>query len=153
MEQSVPREPSTQQRFDRRTFVALAGGVVVAAIEAKVGGAFPLLRAAGTAWELPAHDLAATRHGGRILGTRVNWRADLEGGVAGAPAIVDGQVFAASIGGGGASFDLRTGRARWRRRLPTAVYGSGPGARRLGQLGGAAGADARLGRGPDRGGY
>src|SRR6266487_1157936 len=150
MEQSVPREPSTQQRFDRRTFVALAGGVVVAAIEAKVGGAFPLLRAADTAWELPAHDLAATRHGGRILGTRVNWRADLEGGVAGAPAIVDGQVFAASIGGVVASFDLRTGRARWRRRFPTAVYGSGAGARRLGYFGGVAVADGRVVAASDR---
>jgi len=150
MEQSVPREPSTQQRFDRRTFVALAGGVVVAAIEAKVGGAFPLLRAADTAWELPAHDLAATRHGGRILGTRVNWRADLEGGVAGAPAIVDGQVFAASIGGVVASFDLRTGRARWRRRFPTAVYGSGRSARRLGYFGGVAVADGRVVAASDR---
>src|SRR2546429_2124935 len=136
MEQSVPREPSTQQRFDRRTFVALAGEVVAPAMEARVACASRLLRAAGTAWELPAHDLAATRHGGRILGTRVNWRADLEGGVAGAPAIVDGQVFAASIGGVVASFDLRTGRARWRRSFPTAVYGSGAGARRLGYFGG-----------------
>src|SRR5258705_7479312 len=100
MEQAVPREPSTQQRFDRRTFVALAGGVVVAAIEAKVGGAFPLLRGADTAWELPAHDLAATRHGGRILGTRVNWRADLGGGVAGPPALVAGHGFPASTGSG-----------------------------------------------------
>src|SRR2546427_1592138 len=150
MEQSVTREPSTQQRFDRRMFVALAGGVVVAAIEAKVGGAFPLLRAADTAWELPAHDLTATRHGGRVLGTRVNWRADLEGGVAGAPAIVDGQVFAASIGGVVASFDLRTGRARWRRSFPTAVYGSGAGARRLGYFGGVAVADGRVVAASDR---
>jgi outer membrane protein assembly factor BamB len=151
MEQSLPREPepSAQQRFDRRTFVALVGGIVVASIEAKAGGAFPILRAADT-WELPAHDLAATRHGGRIAGTLVNWRADLEGGVAGAPAIVGGEVFAASIGGVVASFDLLTGRARWRRHFPTPVYGSGRSARRLGYFGGVAVADGRVFAASDR---
>jgi outer membrane protein assembly factor BamB len=63
---------------------------------------------------------------------------------------VDGQVFAASIGGVVASFDLRTGRARWRRRFPTAVYGSGRNARRLGYFGGVAVADGRVFAASDR---
>ena len=89
--------------------MALAGGLAVAAIEAKAGRAIPLPAATGS-WELPAHDLAATRRGGRIAGTKVDWRAELRGGAAGAPAIVDGSVFAASIGGVIASLDLATGR-------------------------------------------
>src|SRR2546429_9935997 len=58
MEQSVPREPSTQQRFDRRMFVALAGGGVGAAIEAKGGGGFPLPRAASAALDFAARQLS-----------------------------------------------------------------------------------------------
>jgi hypothetical protein len=73
MDESAPRTPSTEPRFDRRTLIALAGGLAVAAIEAKAGHAIPLPPATGS-WELPAHDLAATRHGGRIAGTRVDWR-------------------------------------------------------------------------------
>jgi outer membrane protein assembly factor BamB len=68
----------------------------------------------------------------------------LAGGVAGAPAIVDGGVFAASIGGAVGAFDLASGRARWRRRFPPAVYGSGKSARRLGFFGGVAVANGRV---------
>ena len=138
-----------EPRFDRRTLVAMAGGLAVAAIEARAGRAIPL-RAATGSWELPAHDLAATRRGGRIAGTEVVWRAELAGGVAGAPAIVDGSVFAASIGGAIAALDLATGRAHWRRRFATPVYGSGKGARRLGFFGGVAVADDRVLAASDR---
>jgi hypothetical protein len=137
MDESAPRTPSTEPRFDRRTLMALAGGLAVAAIEAKAGRAIPLPAVRGS-WELPAHDLAATRRGGQIAGTKVDWRAELRGGAAGAPAIVDGSVFAASIGGVIASLDLATGRTHWRRRFATPVYGSGAGARRLGFFGGVA---------------
>jgi outer membrane protein assembly factor BamB len=149
MERSLPEIPPTQPRFDRRTLVALAGGIALAAIEAKAGSAFPL-RGAADSWKLPAHDLAATRDGGQIGGTRVAWRAQLEGGVAGAPAIVDGSVFAASIGGLIASFELANGRRRWRRRFPTPVYGSGKNVRRLGFFGGVAVADGRVFAASDR---
>ena len=127
----------------------MAGGIVVAAVEARAGRAFPLL-AATDSWVLPAHDLAATRHGGQIDGARVVWRAQLAGGVAGAPAIVGGRVFAASIGGAVASLDLRTGRARWQRRLPTPAYGSGKSVRRLGFFGGVAVAQGRVFAASDR---
>jgi outer membrane protein assembly factor BamB len=149
MDESAPRTPSTEPRYDRRTLIALAGGLALAAIEAKAGHAIPLPAATG-AWELPAHDLAATRHGGRIAGTRVDWRTELRGGAAGAPAIVGGRVFAASIGGVIASFDLATGHAHWRRRFTTPAYGSGAGARRLGFFGGVAVADGRVIAASDR---
>jgi outer membrane protein assembly factor BamB len=68
----------------------------------------------------------------------------LRGGAAGAPAIVDGSVFAASIGGVIASLDLATGRMRWRRQFVTPVYGSGAGTRRLGFFGGVAVDDDRV---------
>ena len=70
--------------------------------------------------------------------------------MAGAPAIVDGSVFAASIGGVVASLDVRTGHARWRRCFPTPVYGSGKGARRLGFFGGVAVAKGRVLAASDR---
>jgi outer membrane protein assembly factor BamB len=149
MDESAPRTPSTEPRFDRRTLIALAGGLAVAAIEAKAGHAIPFPAATGS-WELPAHDLAATRHGGRIAGTRVDWRTELRGGAAGAPAIVGGNVFAASIGGVVASLDLATGHAHWRRRFATPAYGSGAGARRLGFFGGVAVADGRVVAASDR---
>jgi len=149
MDESSPRPPSTEPRFDRRALIALAGGLAVAAIEAKAGHAIPLPAATGS-WELPAHDLAATRRGGRIAGTRVDWRTELRGGAAGAPAIVGGSVFAASIGGVIASFDLATGHAHWRRRFTTPAYGSGAGARRLGFFGGVAIADGRVVAASDR---
>jgi outer membrane protein assembly factor BamB len=125
------------RRFDRRTLVALAGAVAVAAVEARVGLALPAREAPGS-WKLPGHDLSATRHGGEIAGTQVEWRAELKGGAAGAPAIVDGTVYAASIGGVIASLDLATGHAHWRRSFATPVYGSGAGKRRLGFFGGVA---------------
>jgi outer membrane protein assembly factor BamB len=149
MAESVSRSPSTEPRFDRRTLIAMAGGIAVASLEARAARAFPLLPATDS-WVLPAHDLAATRHGGQIVGTKIDWRADLAGGVAGAPAIVDGRVFAASIGGVIASLDVRTGHARWRRRFPTPVYGSGKGARRLGFFGGVAVAKGRVLAASDR---
>ena len=136
-------------RFDRRTLVALAGAIVVAAVEARVGLALPAREASGR-WELPGHDLAATRHGGQIAGTQVEWREELRGGAAGAPAIVDGTVYAASIGGVVASFDLATGHAHWRRLFATPVYGSGAGKRRLGFFGGVAVADERVVAASDR---
>ena len=126
-----------ETRFDRRTLVAIAGGVVLAAVEAKAGRGFPLPAATGS-WELPAHDLAATRRGGQIEGTNVEWRAQLRGGAAGAPAIAGGSVFAAAIGGEIVSLDLENGRAHWRRQFATPVYGSGSGERRLGFFGGVA---------------
>jgi outer membrane protein assembly factor BamB len=138
-----------EARFDRRTLVALGGGLALAALEAKVGRAFPLPASAGS-WQLPAHDLAATRRGGQIAGARVEWRAELRGGAAGAPAIVDGSVFAASIGGVIASLDLATGRAHWRRQFVTPVYGSGAGRRRLGFFGGVAVADGHVVAASDR---
>jgi outer membrane protein assembly factor BamB len=137
MDEIASSASSSEPRFDRRTLVALAGGLAVAAIEARAGRAFTLAGATGS-WELPAHDLAATRRGGQIAGTHVNWRAELRGGVAGTPAIVDGKVFAASIGGAIASLDLATGHVLWRRVFPTPAYGSGAGARRLGFFGGVA---------------
>jgi outer membrane protein assembly factor BamB len=139
----------SEPRFDRRTLVAMAGGLAVAAIEARAGRAIPL-RAATGSWELPGHDLAATRRGGQIAGTRVDWRAELGGGAAGAPAIVNGSVLAASIGGVIASLDLATGHAHWRRRFATPVYGSGAGGRRLGFFGGVAVADGRVVAASDR---
>jgi outer membrane protein assembly factor BamB len=138
-----------EARFDRRTLVALGGGLALAALEAKVGLAFPLPAAAGS-WQLPAHDLAATRRGGQIAAARLEWRAELRGGAAGAPAIVDGSVFAASIGGVIASLDLATGRAHWRRQFVTPVYGSGAGRRRLGFFGGVAVADGHVVAASDR---
>jgi putative pyrroloquinoline-quinone binding quinoprotein len=116
---------ASEPRFDRLTLLALAGGVAAAAVEARVAWAAPFRRPVGS-WALPAHDLTATRDGGQIGGTRVRWRTDMEGGVAGAPAIVDGRVFAASVGGIVASFDLTTGRAYWRRRFhPVGANGGG----------------------------
>jgi outer membrane protein assembly factor BamB len=138
-----------ETRFDRRTLVALAGAVAVAAVEAKVGRAIPLPAAAGS-WELPGHDLAVTRHGGQVAGTHVEWRAQLRGGAAGAPAILDGTVYAASIGGVIAAFELVTGRARWRRSFAPPVYGSGAGTRRLGFFGGVAVAGDRVVAASDR---
>ena len=149
MDELAPHSPSSEPRFDRRTLVALAGGLVVAAVEAKVGRALPLPAANGS-WELPAHDLAATRRGGQIAGARVRWRTELRGGAEGAPAIVDGTVYAASIGGVIASFDLETGHAHWRRVFATPVYGSGAGKRRLGFFGGAAVAGDRVVAASDR---
>ena len=145
----MPQDPSTEPRFDRRTLIALAGGFAVAAVESKVGRALPLPTATGT-WELPAHDLAATRHGGQIAGTHVQWRAELRGGAEGAPAIVGGAVYAASIGGVIASLDLATGRAHWRRSFTPPVYGSGAGKRRLGFFGGLAVAGDRVVAASDR---
>jgi outer membrane protein assembly factor BamB len=154
MSPSAPNTPSTQPRYDRRTLLALAGGIAVAALEARAARALSLphalLRGAADSWELPAHDLAATRDGGQIAGTRVEWRADLRGGVAGAPAIVDGSVFAASVGGLVARFDLATGQASWRRRFPTPAYGGGKTARRLGFFGGVAVSEGRVLAASDR---
>jgi PQQ-like domain len=132
-----------ERRFDRRTLVALAGAVAVAAVEARVGLALPAREAPG-----PWDDLSATRHGGELAGTQVEWRAQLKGGAAGAPAIVDGTVYAASIGGVIASFDLATGHAHWRRSFATPVYGSGAGKRRLGFFGGVASPLTALSRRP-----
>jgi hypothetical protein len=138
-----------ERRFDRRTFVALVGTVAVAAVGARVGLALPA-REAPAPWVLPGHDLSATRHGGEIPGTKVEWRAELKGGAAGAPAIVDGTVYAASIGGVIASLDLATGHAHWRRSFATPVYGSGAGKRRLGFFGGVAVAADRVVAASDR---
>jgi len=63
-----------ETRFDRRTVLALAGGFALAAVEANAARAFRIPSPRGS-WELPAHDLAATRRGGQIAGTRVEWRA------------------------------------------------------------------------------
>ena len=139
-------EPS----FDRRTFVALAGGLAVAALGAGCGVRLPAATAATGSWELPAHDLAATRHGGRVAGTHVEWRADLRGGAEGAPAILDGTVYAASIGGEIAALELANGRVHWRRRFATPAYGSGSGTRHLGFFGGLAVADDRVVAASDR---
>jgi hypothetical protein len=85
-------EPVSKSRFDRRTLLALAGAVAVAVVEARAGLALPGRGTSGP-WEVPGHDLAATRHGGEIAGTHVDWRANLKGGVAGAPATVDDTVY------------------------------------------------------------
>ncbi len=138
-----------QPRFDRRMLLAMAGGVAAAAIEARAAWALPS-GAPANPWALPAHDLAATRDGRPVAGTHVRWRRELKGGVAGAPAIVGDNVFAASIGGVVASFDLTTGRARWRRRFPTASYGTGKGTRRLGFFGGVATVHGRVLAASDR---
>lgn len=155
MAESASRSPSTEPRFDRRALVALAvAGAVAAAVAltacggssssgaSTTNGSQPARHTASMettgSWELPAHDLAATRRGGQIAGTRVEWRAELKGGVAGAPAIVGGSVFAASIGGVIASVDLATGHVHWQRQFATPVYGSGAGRRRLGFFGGVA---------------
>ena len=63
-----------ETRFDRRTVLALAGGFALAAVDTKAARAFRIPSPRGS-WELPAHDLAATRRGGQIAGTRVEWRA------------------------------------------------------------------------------
>jgi outer membrane protein assembly factor BamB len=138
--------------ISRRTLLSTGAGFVAAALLAKAArvGAVPanvqpVSAAAGTdSWRLPAHDLGATRLGGPVAGARRRWHNSLEGGVPGAAAIVGDRVFAASLGGVMASFELGSGRERWRRALGTAVYGTGQQARQLGFFGGAAVVDGRV---------
>jgi outer membrane protein assembly factor BamB len=70
--------------------------------------------------------------------------------VPGAPAIIGDRVFAASLGGVVASFELGSGRERWRRGFGTAVYGTGDQTRNLGFFGGVAVVDGRVVAASDR---
>jgi outer membrane protein assembly factor BamB len=132
----------------RREWLAAGGRIAVAALAAGATRSRAWASAPEAApaerWPLPAHDLYATRLGGALLGTALRWRAQLSGGVPGAPAIVEGTVYAASFGGDIAAFDLATGTERWRQALGTATYGSDAGVRALGFFGGVAVAQTRV---------
>jgi outer membrane protein assembly factor BamB len=153
--EGVSMPPTT---ISRRTLLAAGAGFAAAALSASAGraGAMPALvrprpSAAETgSWRLPAHDLRATRMGVQLSGVGRRWRNTLAGGVPGAPAIVGSRVFAASLGGVVAEFELGSGTERWRRSLGTAVYGTGDQARQLGFFGGVAVADGRVIAASDR---
>jgi outer membrane protein assembly factor BamB len=144
--------------MSRRAPLGAGAGFVAAAVSPKAARAAvapaPVRQASapqGTgSWRLPAHDLSATRRGAPLAGTRRRWRNSLEGGVPGAPAIVGDRVYAASLGGDVASFDLRSGHEHWRRGFGTAVYGTGQDARQLGFFGGVAVVDGRVVAASDR---
>jgi putative pyrroloquinoline-quinone binding quinoprotein len=143
--------------ISRRALLSAGAGFAATALAVRAvraGGVQTLVRprpAAGTgSWRLPAHDLRATRMGVPLAGVRRRWRNTLDGGVPGAPAIVDSRVFAASLGGVVAEFELGSGRERWRRELGTAAYGTGDQARELGFLGGVTVAEGRVVAASDR---
>jgi outer membrane protein assembly factor BamB len=126
----------------------LAGGAALgfAIATAQARAAVPrpvrelLGRAAGstTAWTLPAHDLAATRHALAAPGLRHRWSARFPGGVPASAAIDGGVVYAAGARGAVAAIRLGDGHQLWRRELGTFGYGSGEGQRQLGFFSGVA---------------
>lgn len=144
----MPPEP----RVTRRTLLGAGAGLAAAALIADTAVAGDRAgdrqlgrgRARDGAWPLPAHDLAATRAGGRLSGAEVRWRASFPGGVPASAAIADGVVFAASAAGAVAALALEDGRERWRRELGTAEYGSGADRRALGFFAGVALAGRRV---------
>jgi outer membrane protein assembly factor BamB len=134
------------RRVTRRGLLASGAAVAVGAVQARAaragrrpwhGGEGTGRREAGD-WPLPAHDLAATRHGAPLAGTAERWRASFPGGVPATAAIVEGHVYAASGQGAVAGLVLRDGRELWRRELGTAQYGSGSDIRQLGFFAGVA---------------
>jgi len=139
----VPAEP----HLTRRALIGAGAGVAFGVLAAERADArrrprprdprrHPPDRRDG--WPLPAHDLAASRAGDRLLGAAVRWRATFEGGVPASAAIAGGTVFAASAAGAVAALALADGRPRWRRELGTATYGEGAGRRELGFFSGVA---------------
>jgi outer membrane protein assembly factor BamB len=126
----------------RRALLGAGAGVLAAAAAARYATAAPAQQntqpASEGSWSLPAHDLQATRRGSSLPAMHERWRQSLAGGIPGAPAIDHGRVYAASLGGIVAAFDLAHGRELWRRDVGTAVYGSGDNARELGFFGGVA---------------
>jgi outer membrane protein assembly factor BamB len=127
-------------RLSRRAVLAgAAGGAAALTLAtsplARANGWFP----ATAPWSLPGHDLAGSRSSSVRAGIgSERWRAHLPGGVTGAPLIWNRRVLAASFGGDVASFELETGRERWRDSFGTATYGTGADARELGFFGGIA---------------
>jgi outer membrane protein assembly factor BamB len=127
-------------RLSRRGLLAGAAGGAAAITLATS----PLARAASwfpdsSPWQLPGHDLAASRSSRVTIGNGTErWRNHLVGGVTGAPLVWNRRVLAASFGGDVASFDLESGRQRWRSSFGTATYGTGDNARELGFFGGIA---------------
>lgn len=123
----------------RALLVGAVGGVAAATLATS-----PLARAASwlpldMPWQLPAHDLEASRSARVTIGVGTErWRQHLVGGVTGAPLIWNRRVLAASFGGDVAAFDLASGTQRWRTSLGTATYGTGDDARELGFFGGLA---------------
>lgn len=150
--------PEPCATISRRALLGAGAGLIAAAASARAARADALAAlvrpesaAGGTgSWRLPAHDLRATRRGGRLSATRRRWRNSLEGGLPGAPAIVGDRVFAASLGGVVAAFELGSGGERWRRELGTAVYGTAGQTRELGFFGGVAVADGGVVAASDR---
>lgn len=129
----------------RRGLLAAGGAVALGAAQASIAGAVPRALRAGHAppvppgdWPLPAHDLAASRHGGPLTGARELWRASFPGGVPASAAVLGERVFAASAAGEVAALSLSTGEQSWRAALGTSPYGSGEGLRQLGFFGGVA---------------
>ena len=125
----------------RRGALVAGAGLVAAALGAKAASGLPVLRQSppsSGAWPFPAHDLEASRHAGSANLRRERWRQSLAGGIPGAAAIAQGRVYAASLGGAAAAYELGDGREIWTRDLGTAVYGSGQDARELGFFGGVA---------------
>jgi outer membrane protein assembly factor BamB len=125
----------------RRALLGAGAGLLAANVATRYANAAPVVRRAepsAGSWPLPAHDLRATRQGGPLPSLRERWRQSLAGGIPGAPALDHGRVYAASLGGIVAAFQLAQGAELWRRDLGTAIYGSGDSARELGFFGGVA---------------
>ena len=129
---------------------ALAPTILARPAEALAHGGRHGHRFAGD-WRLPAHDLEGTRAADRGPGgLAIRWRQPVEGGLTGAPLILDGLAVAASLGAEVAAFDLEDGSERWRRPFEPAVYGSGDGQVSLGFFGGAAACGHRVVMASDR---
>ncbi|HEY4278005.1 MAG TPA: PQQ-binding-like beta-propeller repeat protein [Conexibacter sp.] len=154
---------SNDSRISRRALIGSGASIAVSALAlntaaAQGRNASPLIRggngphdllghegparrpahATRGSWQLPAHDLAATRDGGALDGARVRWRATFRGGVPASAAVLGGVVYAASADGVVSALALADGRAKWQTALGTAKYGSGDDVRQLGFFSGVA---------------
>lgn len=131
-------------RLSRRAVLTgAAGGAAALTLAtsplARASTRFPFPFPTTAPWTLPGHDLAGSRFSNVRAGIgSERWRVHMPGGVTGAPLIWNRRVLAASFGGDVASFDLETGRQRWRQSFGTATYGTGDDARQLGFFGGIA---------------
>ncbi len=146
---------SPPSRVTRRALLQAGAGLAFAAAAEPAAAHRPPPRQWGPprdrdGWPLPAHDLAATRAGEPLRGASVRWRATFAGGVPASVAIAGGRVHVASAAGEIAALDLADGRARWRRALGTATYGSGAARRELGFFAGVALAGRRVLAASDR---